>query len=85
MPATLISNRHFEGPDDVFYTCLLPKILKNLPEKQHQLILKGRKDNSTIATISVTIKYTKGPFIHYVSTFLDFLDPSPAQLLSAAF
>ena len=43
----------------MFYTCLLPKILNTLPEKQHQLILKGRRDNSTIATISVTIKYTK--------------------------
>ena len=61
----LNSNRFFEGPDDVFYTCLLPKILKNMPETQRQLISKGRKDNSTIATISVTIKYTKGPFIHF--------------------
>ena len=81
----LNSNRFFEGPDDVFYTCLLPKILKNMPETQRQLISKGRKDNSTIATISVTIKYTKGPFIHYVSTFLGFLDPSPSMAAFSCF
>ena len=55
----LNSNRHFEGKEDVLYTCLLQKVLNTLPEKQHQLILKGRRDNSTIATISVTIRYTK--------------------------
>ena len=52
------------------------------PTRSH-LLWKGRKDNSTIATISVTIKYTKGLFIYYVSTSdepeLEFSNSSGAE------